>query len=261
MPKTRRELFVAVAAVSLAGIAWPGHAADVPLTIVAGEDSRGEVMVGMSVEIYADEAGTIQHFLGDRYFAGGRDGALGTFTVHQVTPPDCGNTSLTLTPELPSGFFVAYSGPVEFAVLHQAPALRQAVAKGVENDIRAGRGAGEVVPYSIWRFELGAASPLVFAAIRTPNYHDESWGRPDGFNAIALLQQSGETLSVLDIKLWLASELDLSMDIDVMAVAGNPVTGGADLYVRYRSHEYNEYVGYDISDGKLRPMLHSECSM
>jgi hypothetical protein len=61
-------------------------------TIVAGEGSSGEVMVGMDVTIYTDGMDDVRHFMGNQFSAGGRDGSLGTVTVTQVQPPECGNT-------------------------------------------------------------------------------------------------------------------------------------------------------------------------
>jgi hypothetical protein len=163
---------------------------------------------------------------------------------------------------LPDGFFVAYSQAAEFVALQTAPELRDAVVRSVDGPIRAAGGIGEVVPYAIWRFTpLGSGNALVFATIRTPNYRDNSWGDPGGFDAIALMRQTGEMLSVLDIKVTLAHISSLSMNIDVMAVAINSLTGGTDLFVRYESFEYNEYISYDITRGTLTPRTHSECSM
>jgi hypothetical protein len=231
-------------------------------TIIAGEGSDGEVMVGMDVAIYTDGIEDVRHFMGDQLFAGGRDGPLGPVTVTDVQPPECGNTTLSVAPKLPNGFFVAYSKEAEFVALDAAPELREAVVRSVDGPIRAAGGVGEVVPYSIWRFTLpGDGNTLVFATIRTPNYRDDSWGDPGGFDAIALLRQIGETLSVLDVKVTLAHVTSLSMNIDIMAVAVNPSTGGTDLFVRYESFEYREFVAYDIGKGTLISRLHSECSM
>jgi hypothetical protein len=204
----------------------------------------------------------VRHFMGNQFSAGSRDGPLGAVTVTGVQPPECGNTTLSLAPELPGGFFVAYSQEAQFVALQAAPELRDAVVRSVDRPIRAAGGAGEVVPYAIWRFTPpGTGNALVFATIRTPNYRDNSWGDPGGFDAIALMRQTGGTLSVLDIKVTLAHISSLSMNIDVIAVAVNSSTGDTDLFVRYESFEYSEYIGYDITQGTLTPRIHSECSM
>jgi hypothetical protein len=236
--------------------------AESPLTVVAGEGSDGEIMVGMDVVIYTDGIDDVRHFMGNRFFAGGHDGALGPVTVIGVGPPECGNTTLSFAPKLPDGFFAAYSDDTRFAALSAAPELHDAVVRGVDGPIRSAGGIGEVVPYAIWRFKLpGSSDPLVFATIRTPNYRDNSWGDPGGFDAIALMRQDGESLSVLDVKVTLAHVTSLSNDVDLMAVAINPSTGGTDLFVRYQSHEYREFIAYDIGQGTFTPRLHSECSM
>jgi hypothetical protein len=265
----RQRFSVALAAVGLILGATTGvsQASDTPLTVVAGAsdaagEAYGEILVAMEVEIYTDPADGIRHFVGNRFSAGGRDGPLGSFAVSEATPPDCGNTGLSFNPGPKQDFFVAYSEPAAFARLEPAPTLRDAVVTSAQFPIRAAGGKGEIVAYAIWRFTPpGAETALVFTTIRTPNYRNDSWGNPDGFDAIVLFRENGGILSVLDSKVWRAAPDSLSMEMDAMAVAINPSTKGTELFVRYRSFEYNEYVSYDITDGMLDPRLDSECSM
>jgi hypothetical protein len=207
-----------------------------------------------------------QSVVGQRYYIGGRDGALGSVRVTAIEGTGCNEPefALVLPASAPQHLFVAYKAPVQFAPLARWPTARDALAPQIEPAVRRNGGVGAVIIDQVWRFKTPDTDGYRFIAVAhsARDLEYPGFGQPGDFDGIFLFKEEAGETSLLDHSIVVARATDGWRVLPFpFAAVIDPADRRVELFVYFAYYEGEKVVGYDISAGRLTEHTSASCSL
>jgi hypothetical protein len=207
-----------------------------------------------------------QSVVGQRYYIGGQDGALGSAHVTAIEGTGCNEPefALVLAPAVPRHLFVAYKDPVDFVPLARWPTERDTLAQQIEPVVRQDGGVGAVIIDQVWRFKAPGTDGyrLIAVAHSARDLEESGFGQPGDFDGIFLFREEAGEASLLDHSIVVVKATNGWRSLPFpFAAAIDPADRRLELFVYFAYYEGEKVVGYDISAGRLKERTRASCSL
>jgi hypothetical protein len=207
-----------------------------------------------------------QSVVGQPYYIGGQDGALGSARVTAIEGTGCNEPEFTLVlaTTAPRHLFVAYKDPVQFVPLARWPTAYGALAPQIEPVVRRDGGLGTVVIDQIWRFKAPGIRGYRFIAVAhsVRDLEYPGFGQPGDFDGIFMFKEDAGEVSLLAHRSTVVESADGFRVLPFpFAAAIDPKDHRLELFVYFSYYEGEKVVGYDVSAGRLSERTQASCSL